>query len=288
MDSWLINRPELVEALLEDIERPKRWFALLDGTRPDGALTTFFLHGPEADYYPLFAGTELAPCLPYSAYLVAVTAKEYPWVEQASDTRTGVIWFRSSQSMRQQIPYWQGRMRASLNDASEWLFRYWDGQVLNRLLPVLSLRERAQLLGPAELLVVPDPDTGCWRYYQLAEQPQVRAPEPASPWILQAHHLAAFQAQFQGLQTEDFEVALWEQYSDLAARWHPLQFRRRVENGLNQGRRLGLNQAHGLLQFLVAQLRWGMDFWQQPPLSEIWTTANPEQEFRRWLAVQGP
>lgn len=276
-----LKEHELATALRAAVE-PKadtKLFALVDGTSRSDALYTFFRYAPEADYHPLFLGTDLEDCLPNSPYLAQISLDQQEFLSLGSQTKLGVIWFTSTASIEQQTDYWKSRLYAQLPDAELTLFRYWSGPILTRFLNLLTHQEQQQFLAPVADIATPDHDARLWQLRQIQPSHQVSAHCPASSWPLTEQQIAGFQDQFEKIRLHELEADLWTSIPDTLERFHPAVIQPHIEAGVQQAQQLKLHSDHAIHRFVECQFLWGIDFWQRPEFGAVWKDQNLETRF---------
>lgn len=261
-------------------------YALIDGTGSSNALYNFFRHAPEADYHPLFLGTNLADCLPHSPYLVQLTPQHTTFLELGRQPLQGMVWFTSPYTLEQQIAFWKNRLFVQLPDYETALFRYWSGPVLNRYLATLSLSQQQQFLLPVSVIATPSAESRQWHLWNIHDaldtNPVIGLRDPET-WTLSQDQLQAFNQQFEDILINEIEAELWVAMPAYLERIHPAFIAQRIRAGIRQARQLTLQSDEALYQFVECQLRWGDDFWNRPAFQSLWQAQNGESIFiERW------
>jgi len=255
-------------------------FAILDGTGSEPVLQHFFRYAPEAEYYPLFLGTELADCVPNSPYLVQIPLTATDFVQQVSDTRCSVIWFSSRWTLEQLVPFWQCRLYGELPDQSATLLRCWNGTILEQLLLPLSAEAQQRFLPPVAELLTPDQKLRQWQRRPIHSPPDLHY----SRWQITPAQLAVFNIPLQLLQVRDLETQLWTSAPELLEQIHPALISSVIAEGLQTAGQLGLLEDESVADFVRCSLHWGKDFWRHPQLEALWRNDQSDSKFLAWLA----
>lgn len=268
---------QLPEVLAEAFKPPGQGlFILIDGTASSPLLERFFRYAPDAEYHPLFLGTDLEPCLPYSPYLAQISLRQMEFI-QACSCECSPIWFTSPIPMEQQLDFWQSRLYAGLPDGRELLFRYWCPKILEPFIQNSESSSVQRFLRPAIQLITPLP---LQRQFTLRTI-QADSETDATPfsWQFSESDLTVFEDSFTELQRREIENYLWCHTPEIMERTHPTLIARKISSGLDQGQKLGLYHDDALCRFIEYQLRWGDGFWQHEYFLDVWKAPDPGESF---------
>lgn len=251
-------------------------FLLIDGTANSPLLERFFRYAPDADYHPLFLGTDMEDCLPYSPYLAQISLRHLEFVQTCSAECTP-IWFTSPIPMEQQLDFWKSRLYAGLPDGRELLFRYWCPRILEPFIQNAAPSLAREYLNPVVHLITPLPLRRQFTHRHIQSISETKA-IPGS-WQFSEEALSVFQNSFAILQQREVENYLWCNAPDIMERTHPLLIPQKISAGLNEGYKLGLTQDVTLCRFVECQMRWGDGFWQHERFQGVWQQPNPGETF---------
>lgn len=267
--------PEMLSSMLAQ-NREQGLFILVDGTAGEKELQHFFHCAPDADYYPLFLGTDLEHCLPYSPYLAQITLEHVDFIGNTLPTHS-VILFTSPLALLDQVEFWRNRLYATLPDGRQLLFRYWNPRIMEPYANHLSQDQVSAFLRPATHLITPIPCLQEWHLRFI--QPSSKADNELDGWSVTEQQVMIFQDHFLKLQIRQTETQLWANIPEVMATLHPAILQRTIQTGLDTGKALGLVKDHSLVLFVESQLRWGENFWQHSLFSEIWHKETAERSF---------
>ncbi|MCP5015326.1 MAG: DUF4123 domain-containing protein [Ketobacter sp.] len=272
---------ELAPALSDELQQSSdcSLFAIIDGTGAPDALYHFFRYAPEANYHPLFLGTDLEHCLPHSPYLAHISLSQVEYMELASQTRQGVLWFTSPLTLHQQIDFWKCRLYVHTDNVDTRLFRYWSGPITHHYLAALKPEQQQQFLSPVASIATPDADSRQWTLRTIQPSNKIHLPLPLDTWTIPEHHLDIFNDRFEHIQISEIEAALWSRIPETLDQTYPAFIPQRIAAGINQARQLELHSDYALEKFIECQFRWGNDFWRHPDFAELWEASNTEQGF---------
>ena len=261
-------------------------FGLIDGTVDDDNLEQFFLQAPEADYEPLFLGTDYEPCLPYSPYLVLLNQSSEGFLEQWGQwSEHGIIWWLSPLTLPEQAEFWRSLLQAILPTGETAVFRYWNAQVLRPYLHTCSPAERQQLLAPCHTLLMPDKHRQ-WQCWSIGGG-TLLSQESLPWWQIHPSHLAAFASNFDQVLADQIEDELWRIEPERLQHIYPAIIRNWIRLGIEQARSLRLTRDDSLLRFIQCQLHFGFEYWQHPELKPLWLEdKHNESAFLDWSARQ--
>jgi len=230
-------------------------FGFVDGTVESGLLEQFFLLEPEADYWPLFLGTEYEPCLPASPYLIRLDQVNGEFMaDWGNSVQQRMVWFLSSVPAAQQNEYWHSLMQAITPDGNTALFRFWNGEILAGYLLACSTEERQQLLKPAQIIFAPHQQRQ-WRAYQLEAADRFSDADfsPVDPWWqIQPHHLQYFDKAFDRILADEIEDRLWRRFPQHMNNYYPPILPQLIQAGISEARQQGLRE-EDILEFVYRQ-----------------------------------
>ena len=279
---------ETIESLLTS--QPQwRCFGLLDGIEPSPLLEQFLLLHPEADYQPLFLGTDYEPCLPASPYLVEINPVDSDFMRNwGSQASLGAIWFVSPFALGDQWQYWRSLLLASTEHNDNVLFRFWIGGIFRSCLNACTDVERSQLLAPSSCLFAPD-EKRQWQIFRNPIPPVALNPPPMPWWHLREEHLQPFATSFDRILTDEIEDVLWRSLPDTLAGHYPAIIPLLINQGIQQARQLGLTGDQAITRFVQCQFYFTPDFWRAPQLDEIWHQPNEgDIAFLDWCRTIAP
>ncbi|WP_282098428.1 DUF4123 domain-containing protein [Shewanella sp. MMG014] len=165
---------------------------LLDGAKIDELGALIYMTDSAVDASPLYVGTPLASILPVSPWLL--TVKDFDTyrllLEKAQPNGAGLV-IESSACLAELVKFWKMRL-FTLLDGQEALFRLYEPSVLSALLMESSPFERAQLMGPNDVIWYWDEKRKGWQH-EVNDTKQ--AASLIDKFALTSSHLAALTAQ---------------------------------------------------------------------------------------------
>lgn len=280
MEKHLLRERELHPFLLRQLRQNENelLFVLVDGTGNNSAVYELFRYAPDANYYPLFLGTEHEDCLPYSPYLANITTDHHEFIQRCSETSHEIVWFTSPYALEPQISIWQSRLYCDLPDGRNTLFRFWNGDILNRYLSLLSVEQRIDFLPAATHIFTPERSTHLWHHYALQDQISMATLDP-DHWRIKQEHLYSFEENFNHIQHQDIEAELWDKAPDTLEKIHPGFITTVIESGVKSALQLGLTTHEGQYRYVECQLRWGDFFWKESMFCTIWNGLETDRDF---------
>lgn len=284
MERLLLKESQLRPALLEHLEQAggESLFALVDGTANSGALYELFRYAPDAEYHPLFLGTEHEPCLPHSPYVVMIDSTHQDFMHRCSDTHLGIAWFTSPYSLNRQVDFWQNRLYCRLPEGSTMLCRFWNGHILNRYLAALSAEQHRAFLPLTNNVFTPVRSERLWHHH--AQHDALSSPTVASDsWTIDEAQLQPFVAEFKRIQLNDIEAALWESIPNVLDRIHPNLRSHQISAGLVSGQQRGVSYHQALSRYVECYLLWGEHFWRHRLFEGIWNKPDTDKAFFQCL-----
>ena len=260
-------------------------YGLIDGVTPSALFDTFFLLEPEAEYCPLFLGTEYEPCLPASPYLVRLQNPTGHFMQEyGSQTHYPSIWFLSPYSLESQWRYWRSLLEAISPQGETAMFRFWHGAILGPYIQSCSDDERNRLLQPCRWLYAPEQNRH-WREWQLGatDQTELNQTPDGAWWEIRPEHLKAFAPAFDDLLADAILDTLWQQLPEVMAAYYPAVVPVLIRNGITQARALGLRQDNAITVFVQCRFRWNDAFWRHPRLDSLWQqSGQTDAAFLDW------
>lgn len=280
MKKHQLRERELLFVLIDQLKQNKNelLYALVDGTGENSTLYEFFRHAPDANYYPLFLGTEHENCLPHSPYLAHVESNHHEFIRCCTDTGHNIIWFTSPYTLEAQIDFWQSRLYCDLPDGGSILFRFWNGYILNRYLSSLNKEQIADFLPAVIQVFTPERKTQLWHHYIVQDQNSMPALHPDA-WVIEQEHLIGFEDSFKRIQHRDIETELWERIPDTLGNIHPAFIPAEIDVGLQSANQMGLMSYEGQVRYIECQLRWGRFFWKDQLFKDIWNGSDVDRTF---------
>lgn len=109
---------------------------------------------------PLFMGTAYAGWQEVMPYLVQVSLESafWDWLEEQDSAEWG--WAMVSEASFDEVfAHWQSLIKITLSSGKEVFFRYWDARFLSPIMASLGDPERNSMIGPAQVMVMPDSET---------------------------------------------------------------------------------------------------------------------------------
>jgi hypothetical protein len=214
-------------------------YGFIDGTSESETLELFFRHAPEAEYYPLFLGTELERCLPKSPYLISIGQQSDFIHSVRGATDQQIIWFTSSIELDAQITYWKSLIHARLPNGELTLFRFWNGVTLHQYLMHLDRITQQSLLQPIQRLFTPSLTSDTWHLWSFSPLTNPIPLQTNGWWQIHQSHLSTFTNNFSNIQIQEIEDQLWRTMPDRLALYHPAHVTLIIREGLNNAINLG-------------------------------------------------
>lgn len=257
-------------------------FVLVDGTTDSPLLERFFRYAPDADYHPLFLGTDMEDCLPYSPYMAQISLRHMEFI-QTCTWECSPIWFTSPIPMERQLDFWKSRLYTGLPDGRHLLFRYWNPKILGPFVQDTDPTVAQSFLRPVVNLITPHPIQRQFAYHTIQPSIEVRA-IPGS-WPFPESALKVFEQSFSQLQSREIENHLWANAPEIMEQVHPALVPIKINAGLECGLKLGLSRDDALCRFVECQMRWGDGFWQHEAFQSIWQQPDPGELFLAKLEI---
>lgn len=264
-----------------------RLCGLIDGIVENASLEQFFLLAPEADYEPLFLGTEHEACLPRSPYLFWLDNADASFLQEwGCWAQHGVTWYLSGYSLDEQASHWRSLVTVTTPEHNTAIFRFWDSRVLSPCLQFCTPDERLQLLAPCHGLFAPQINR-YWQYWPGASEQSDLTIRNSPWWHMQPRHLQGYQTAFEQLRADEIEDTLWRQEPARIANLFPPALPTLIRQNMRQAESLGLTQQEAQGAFIRCQLRFGFDYWQHESLSDLWQSQSPrDKRFLEWANVR--
>lgn len=264
-----------------------RLCGLIDGTVENASLEQFFLLAPEAEYEPLFLGTEYEACLPHSPYLFCLDNADEPFLrEWGCWAQHSVIWYMSFHGLDEQARHWRNLITVTTPEHNTAIFRFWDSRVLSPCLQLCTPEERIKLLAPCHNLFAPQTNR-YWQYWPGASDQGELTTRNNPWWQMQPRHLQGYQTSFEQLRADEIEDTLWRLEPARVASLYPPAVPTLVRQNMRQAEALGLTHQDTQAAFIRCQLRFGFDYWQHESLSDLWQSQPPrDQRFLEWANIR--
>ena len=271
IDALLTANPEL------------KLFGLIDGTVENPVLDLFFQFAPEASYEPLFLATEYESCLPFSPYLIEMTACDEEFLTHCGHwADSNIVWWLSPLTLEQQAEHWRSLITVVTPELDTALFRFWNGKILDQYLTHCSSEQRDVLLAPCQFVLTPH-DHRLWQVWNIQPPAELPARPASAWWHIQPEHLTGYQAAFERMLADEIEDTLWRSEPTAVRQIYPSLLPPLILQGMEQASALGLQSSNAITEFLRCQFRFGWQYWASESLKELWSDgAQSEGRFLEW------